>query len=100
MQLTLLKKFLISGEIAAQKDYFIAPHYKNSFTFYPVLKTFLPFSKEMITSNVGHVSAQPSGGAALAKDSYMSFQPSQKIVVERLHEQIIQSLFIQSFSWN
>ena len=22
----------------------IAPHYKNSFTFYPVIKTFLPFS--------------------------------------------------------
>ncbi len=83
---------------SAKKIIFIAPHYKNSFTFYPVLKTFLPFSKEMITSNVGHVSAQPSGGAALAKkDSYMSFQPSQKIVVERLHEQIIQSLFIQSF---
>ncbi len=81
---------------SAKKIIFIAPHYKNSFTFYPVLKTFLPFSGEMISTNIEHVNNAPSANAA-GLDSYMSYQPSQKKVVERLHEQIIQSLFIQSF---
>ena len=80
---------------SAKKIIFIAPHYKNSFTFYPVLKTFLPFSKEMIQTNVGQNNAPSADASGL--DDYMSFQPSQKTVVERLHEQIIQSLFIQSF---
>ncbi len=81
---------------SAKKIIFIAPHYKNSFTFYPVLKTFLPFSKDMIETNVQHeTNAAPSADSAL--DPYMTFQPDQKKVVERLHEQIIQSLFIQSF---
>ena len=78
---------------SAKKIIFIAPHYKNSFTFYPVLKTFLPFSQEMIETNT---SAQPAATAE-KKDDYMTYQPTQKKVVERLHEQIIQSLFIQSF---
>lgn len=83
---------------SAKKIIFIAPHYKNSFTFYPVLKTFLPFSAEMIQTNIAHVSAKAEAGAALATENdYMTYQPSQKTVVERLHEQIIQSLFIQSF---
>lgn len=76
-----------------KKIIFIAPHYKNSFTFYPVLKTFLPFSKEMILTNIEKKEPRQGG----ADDDYMIFQPSQKKVVESLHEQIIQSLFVQSF---
>lgn len=76
-----------------KKIIFVAPHYKNSFTFYPVLKTFLPFSKEMILTNIEKKEPRQGG----ADDDYMIFQPSQKKVVESLHEQIIQSLFVQSF---
>ncbi len=75
-----------------KKIIFIAPHYKNSFTFYPVLKTFLPFSKEMILTNIEKM--EPT---AAKKDDYMIFDPSQKEVVGSLHEQIISSLFVQSF---
>lgn len=75
-----------------KKIIFIAPHYKNSFTFYPVLKTFLPFSKEMILTNI-----EKREPTASARDDFMIFDPSQKEVVESLHEQIISSLFIQSF---
>lgn len=82
---------------SAKKIIFIAPHYKNSFTFYPVLKTFLPFSSEMIETNIGHAVISKAPVSDAPKGDYMSFQPSQKTVVERLHEQIIQSLFIQSF---
>ncbi len=101
---------------------FIAPHYKNSFTFYPVMKTFLPFSEEGIKKIIGI-----SKGEVLEEDSkihsndddeeieeteeteiesdedvsyqrdYMLFSPSKKDVVKSLYEQIIESMFIQSF---
>lgn len=105
-------KYWTNGK--AKKIIFVAPHYKNSFTFYPVLKTFLPFSGQMIKSithtednaasanasahnapaNAG-LNAAPSGDSA--QDTYMLYQPSQKKVVENLHQQIIESLFLQSF---
>ncbi len=99
---------------------FIAPHYKNSFTFYPVMKTFLPFSEEGIKKIIGI-----SKGEVVEEDSkihsndeeieeteeteiesdedvsyqrdYMLFSPSKKHVVKSLYEQIIESMFIQSF---
>src|SRR3989339_463526 len=36
---------------------FVAPHYKNSFTFYPIIKTFLPFSQKTIESTLGPLQA-------------------------------------------
>lgn len=73
---------------------FVAPHYKNSFTFYPVLKTFLPFSEEMIETNIGHLDSRPFSGK---KDEYMLFEPNQEFVINKLHGQIVQALFMQSF---
>lgn len=78
-----------------KKIVFIAPHYKNSFTFYPVLKTFLPFSEEMIQTNIGHLDSRPYEIGK--KDEYMLFEPSQAFVIDKLHGQIVQALFMQSF---
>lgn len=87
---------------------FIAPHYKNSFTFYPVMKTFLPFSKEAIKSVI-NVSEEDLPHIAKEVDEdgnfedvendggYMLYEPSRKVVTERLYEQIVQAMFIQSF---
>lgn len=79
----------------AKKIIFIAPHYKNSFTFYPVLKTFLPLSRQMIESQIGHLDEKPfEGGKGTA---YMIFEPSKEAVMEKLHLQIIEAMFMQSF---
>lgn len=103
---------------------FIAPHYKNSFTFYPVMKTFLPFSEEAISKIIGIANetitdstpeeeldedteieepeesteeeSQESTEENL-RDVYMLFSPSKKEVVKSLYRQIVESLFIQSF---
>ena len=80
---------------------FIAPHYKNSFTFYPLMKTFLPFSKEGIMTNL-HIpqdEAEDAEAELLEEDDnqFMYFEPSQEEVLKRLYEQIIQAMFIQSF---
>lgn len=74
---------------------FIAPHFKNTFTFYPVLKTFLPFSEEMVKTNIGHADEEVS----VKKDSntYMYYEPEKDRVTDVLFLQVIQGLFVQSF---
>ena len=73
----------------------IAPHYKNSFTFYPVLKTFLPFSREIVASNIG--TKENHHRRAKMPDDQMIYDPSKEHVVSRLHEQVVTSLFLESF---
>lgn len=84
---------------------FIAPHYKNSFTFYPIMKSFLPFSKEGVRKVIGageseifEEDEENNDDESLSEEnSYMLYSPSQEIVLKKLYEQIIQSMFIQSF---
>ncbi len=83
-----------------QEVVFIAPHYKNSFTFYPVMKTFLPFSKEAIRSQLKvdeDIDPNEIEEDDADKNGFMIYSPSQEQVLERLYEQIVQSVFIQSF---
>jgi len=70
----------------------IAPHYKNSFTFYPVIKTFLPFSKEMLDTHLGAMEMELE-----SKDTdSMLFEPNAEVVLDKLYEQISQALFLQA----
>ncbi|MGL5830686.1 MAG: ATP synthase F1 subunit gamma [Candidatus Altimarinota bacterium] len=75
---------------------FIAPHFQNTFTFYPVLKTFLPFSKEMVKENIGRASRAVESEKD-ASSSYMLYEPDKKMVLEKLFRLIVQGLFVQSF---
>jgi F-type H+-transporting ATPase subunit gamma len=76
---------------------FVAPHYKNSFTFYPVLKTFLPFSEETIQSTLGHLEDNEKPEMVQSDNHFMIFNPEEGHVLNRLYEQMIQALFLQSF---
>lgn len=78
---------------------FIAPHYKNSFTFYPVMKTFLPFSKEAIKSNlhIGEEESEDLEEENEDRNMSMIFLPDPEQVISRLHEQILSAMFIQAF---
>lgn len=73
---------------------FIAPHYHNSFTFYPVMKTFLPFSEESVRKNLGMDEEEE---VVVEQNQFMLFEPSAEKLLDRLYEQIIQAVFIQSF---
>ncbi len=81
--------------------YFVAPHYKNSFTFYPVRKTYLPFSHDMLKQHMEATETvareEWTENQKMNLVEYMLFDPNRKVVVERLHELIIQALFIQAF---
>lgn len=80
---------------------FVAPHYKNSFTFYPVQKQFLPFSTEMLGTHLGPVAedteAEQHEDLKVDPQGFMLFNPDSEHVIERLHEQIVQALFVQAF---
>ncbi|MEK9159578.1 MAG: ATP synthase F1 subunit gamma [Patescibacteria group bacterium] len=73
----------------------VAPHYKNSFTFYPVLKTFLPFTRAMVESNIG--TEENKHRRHKKPDDLMIYEPSKEYVVNRLHQQVVSSLFLESF---
>lgn len=77
-----------------QKILFVSPHFKNSFLFYPVVKTLLPFSLEMVESHFQHVQ-KPS--RKKKEDEQIIYEPLKTRVLESLVEQVIQSIFLQSF---
>lgn len=88
-----LLDFWRSGE--AKEILFVAPHYKNSFTFYPVLKTFLPFSKSMVESNIG--TAERAHHRHKEMDPLTIYEPNKGLVVQRMQEQVIMELFMEAF---
>lgn len=77
----------------AKEILFAVPHYHNSFTFYPRLKTFLPFSEEMITSFEKESISEKQD----VTTQETIYEPSPIVVLDKLYEQLIQSAFIQSF---
>lgn len=76
---------------------FAVPHYKNSFTFYPRLKTFLPFSEHMIASYTKEHEAEETSIMLKDTDKIVIFEPHRSRLEEALYEQIVQSAFIHSF---
>ena len=76
---------------------FIAPHYKNSFTNYPVMKTFLPFSEKEIRKNLGLIKEQENSEEHKEGNNFMIFEPSPEVVLNRIYEFTIQAVFISSF---
>lgn len=78
----------------------IAPYYKSPIVFYPIVKTYLPFSDEMISK---HLSVEEIvEGKEIKKDifhheEFMIFEPNKEKFKESLIEQIVQTLFVQAF---
>lgn len=74
---------------------FIAPHYVNPFTFHPTIKTYLPFTKEMVKTQLewrGDVES------TAAEEAVIDFhEPSKERVSEALATQLIETLFLQAF---
>lgn len=84
-----------AGDVSQVK--FVAPHYKNSFTFYPVIKTFLPISLDVVEDSLGHLEDDERPEVLKRDNQFMIFTPSEEVVLERLYEQIVQAIFLQSF---
>lgn len=81
---------------AYQQVNIIAPHYKNSFTFYPVVKTLLPFSDEMIASFLGKEALEAERSAVVLDETVTFLEPSHKAIHDRLERMMLVSLVSQS----
>lgn len=79
-----------------QSVHFVAPYYKNSLTFYPILKQFLPFSSDMVRSFIG-LDSVPEKQHTLSDMSLSTlFEPSASRVRDVLHVQIMEAAFVES----
>lgn len=81
----------------------VSTHYINPFTSVPSLKTYLPFSLEMIKDHLRwkeyHVSDESItvGADEAVKDQLIFFEPSLERAVQVLATQLVQGLFLQAF---
>lgn len=81
----------------------VSTHYVNPFTSIPSLKTYLPFSLEMIKDHLRwrehdisdeRITLTPDEAA---KDQLIFFEPTLERVVQILATQLVQALFLQAF---
>jgi len=84
-------------EGTVKEIYMVAPHYKSALVFYPIVKTFLPFSFQMIEEHLNVEEENERKEIAPISDAYMIYEPSKGRVLDILFQQVIHMLFIQAF---
>lgn len=89
-------EYWTSGE--AMKVFMASPHYKSSIAFYPQVKTYLPFSDEMVASHVlsAPIDEQDSS-TDFESEPTIIYEPSFSEFKDSITRQIIQALFLASF---
>jgi F-type H+-transporting ATPase subunit gamma len=80
-----------------KKIYMVAPHYRNSFTFYPIMKQFLPLSDDMLNAHVGVHPEVFTKKMYENTSSYMEHEYYKESVSSNLIRLIVKSTFIQGF---
>lgn len=80
----------------AKKMLMVTPHYKNSFTYIPLVEQFLPLTDDVLTTHVGvHPESfteevrERAGGETI-------FEPGAEVVGIKLADQLVRSLFLQA----
>jgi F-type H+-transporting ATPase subunit gamma len=84
-------------EGSVKEIFMVAPHYKSALVFYPMVKTFLPFSFNMIEEHLNVEEESTRVEVAPKKDDYMIYEPSKGRVLDILFQQVIHMLFVQAF---
>ncbi len=78
----------------------VAPHYKNAFTYYPIVKSFLPLTPKNLTEHIGkekELAEVKEDITTRSKNDYMIYEPGHEAVIEQLTENLVETLFIQAF---
>ena len=94
-------EYWMKGEV--KEVLMIAPHYKNSLVYYPIMKTYLPFSEDMIEDHVRALERAEGADEEAADEEVFHeeppiiFEPSKARFGAVLVEQIVYTLFMQSF---
>jgi len=82
--------------------YMVAPHYKNSFTFYPIVKQFLPIAQETLAQHLGPnvyraTSKEGEQDVKKSPEQLVYFEPSKHTIAESVLENLANALFLQAF---
>lgn len=80
-----------------KKVYMVSPHFKNAFTFYPLIKQFLPLSENILKAHIGVDADSFKKESDLVNSQFMIYEPTQEKVSDYLSEQLCQTLFLQAF---
>lgn len=80
-----------------KKVYMVAPHYKNTFTAYPVVKQFLPMSSHALEAHIGVDEESFDKELPNVENDFMIFEPSNGVVTDRLINDLVHTLFMQAF---
>jgi len=76
--------------------YMVAPHYKNSLVFYPLVKKFLPLSPETLDIHLGVHPESFGKSRAVTEEPYMIYEPNVSLVADQLLLNLVETMFIQS----
>ncbi|MEZ4210129.1 MAG: ATP synthase F1 subunit gamma [Patescibacteria group bacterium] len=72
----------------------VAPHYKNSFVFYPIVKQFLPVTPSALSDHLGpETNLEPTAQT----DELIYFEPTKSEISQTIAESLVHALFLQAF---
>jgi len=60
----------------------IAPHYKSTLVFYPMVKTFLPFSFDMIGEHLNVEEEESRTEISPNTNTFMYYEPTEGRIIE------------------
>ena len=72
----------------------VAPHYKNSFVFYPIVKQFLPVTPSALADHLG---PETKPETPTQTDELIYFEPSKSEISQTIAESLVHALFLQAF---
>lgn len=76
--------------------YMVAPHYKSSLVFYPLVKKFLPLSPEILDLHLGVHPDSFGKKRVVIEESYMIYEPNVLVVADQLLLNLVETMFIQA----
>lgn len=85
-------------QYGASKMYMVTTHYKNSFTYIPVVEQFLPLSESALEVHLGvHPELRQAADEVSVTDELVYFEPDPEELTIALADQLIRAIFMQAF---
>jgi len=76
--------------------YMVVPHYKNSFTYIPLMKQFLPVSESVLEAQIGAHPESFTGEISVHPEGEAILEPDASAFTTKLVDQLVRTLFLQA----
>jgi F-type H+-transporting ATPase subunit gamma len=95
--LSVIDKLLLMWEREdVKKIYMVVPHYKNSFTYIPLTKQFLPVSDSVLEAHIGVHPESFTEEVSMRAEGESFFEPGKEELTVQLTDKLVRSLFLQA----